>query len=185
MTLEELYFISQTVAAVAIVASLFYVMLQLQAMHKNQRALIQQGRAQRNMAFALRQTEVEMAELLTKATSDDGWMSLNDVELTKLIGWTRGLLFHFEDSYLQHLDGLMDDRAFEAAKSSIITILSRPALRAIWDLTRGFHSKEFTAFIDALNRNTPLVSGALGNLNSRWKEKIGELIALRDADGEC
>jgi hypothetical protein len=184
MTLEELYFISQTVAAVAIVTSLFYVMLQLREMHRNQRALIQQGRAQRNIAFALRQTEAEMAELLTKATSDDGWISLNDVELTKLIGWTRGLLFHFEDSYPQHLDGLMDDRAFEAAKSSIVTILSRPALRAIWDLTRGFHSKEFAAFVDGLNRKTPLASGALGNLNSRWKQEVGALIAARDAIGE-
>jgi hypothetical protein len=183
MTLEELYFISQTVAAVAIVASLFYVILQLREMRKNQRALIQQGRAQRNTAFTLRQTEGEMASLLTRALSDDGWTSLNDVELTQLMGWTRGMLFHFEDSYLQHLDGLMDDRAFEGAKSSIVTILSRPALRATWDLTRGFHSKEFAAFVDGLNRNTPLASAALGNLNSRWKQEVGALVAARDAIG--
>jgi hypothetical protein len=183
MTLEEVYFVSQTISAVAIVASLFYVILQVREMHRNQRALIQQGRAFRNTTFTLRQTEAEMAELLTKATSDTGWATINDVELTKLIGWVRGLVFHFEDSYLQHRAGLMDDRAYAAAKSSIATILSRPALRATWELTRSFHAKEFAEVIDALNRETPLTSRDLGSLNAQWKSMVGELTAARGSPG--
>ena len=179
MTLEAIYFISQTISAVAIVASLFYLILQVGEMHRNQRALIQQGRAFRNTTFTLRQTEAEMAELLTKATSDSDWVSISDVELTKLIGWIRGLVFHFEDSYLQHRSGLMDDHAYDAAKSSIANILSRPTLRATWEMTRSFHTKEFAEVVDALNRDTPLTSRDLGNLNARWKATVEGMIATR------
>jgi hypothetical protein len=179
MTLEELYFVSQIVAAVAIVASLFYVSLQLREAHRNQRALIQQARASRTITFTLRQTEADMAELLTKATSDADWASISDVQLTQLIGWTRGLLFHFEDSYLQHRDGLMDERAFESAKSSIAIILSRPGLRATWELTRNFHNRDFAAYVDQLNRDTPLSVRDLGNLNVRWKAIAGDLASQR------
>lgn len=182
MTLEELFFISQTVAAVAIVTSLFYVVVQLREAQRNQRALVQQGRAFRNTTFALRQTEAEMADLLVKATSHADWASISDVQLMQLIGWTRGLVFHFEDSYLQHRDGLMDDRAFESAKSSVANILSRPALRAIWELTRGFYSRDLAAYVDQLNRETPLSLRPPADLNARFKAMVSELTVTREPE---
>jgi hypothetical protein len=170
MTLEELYFVSQTIAAVAIVASLLYVALQLRQTERNQRAIIQQGRATRNLTLTMRQTEVEMAALMAKAGTE--WSSMSDVELLQFIGWTRGILFHFEDSYLQHLDGLMDERAFESARSSLASILSRPASRATWEVTRTFHSPAFVAYVDKLVRDAPLSPGVL---TTNWKAKMAEL----------
>lgn len=170
MTLEELYFVSQTIAAVAIVASLIYVALQLRQTERNQRAIIQQGRAARNLTLTMRQTEAEMAGLMAKAGSE--WSSMTDVELLQWIGWTRGILFHFEDSYLQHLDGLMDERAFESARSSLASILARPASRATWEVTRTFHNPAFADYVDKLVRSAPLSSGVL---TAAWKAKMAEL----------
>jgi hypothetical protein len=97
---------------------------------------------------------------------------MSDVELLQFIGWTRGILFHFEDSYLQHLDGLMDERAFESARSSLASILSRPASRATWEVTRTFHSPAFVAYVDKLVRDAPLSPGVL---TTNWKAKMAEL----------
>ena len=181
MSLEEVYFVSQSIAAVAIVASLFYVILQLRETHRNQRALVQQGRAARNTSLTLRQTEEDMAELLAKFVISDGnWASMNDVQLIRLIGWSRAMLFHFEDSYLQHVDGLMDTRAFESSKKSIANIFARLAIRAVWDLTRSFHTADFAACIDKIIDDTP--QAATRDLVGIWKTKMKELTAEPQRD---
>ena len=60
MTLESIYFLSQIVAAVALVASLLFVGLQLRHSDKTQRALVHQATIQRT---------IELNERLADATS--------------------------------------------------------------------------------------------------------------------
>jgi hypothetical protein len=47
MTLEQIFYLSQSVASVAVVGSLIYLGLQVRSAERSQRAIMQQGRADR------------------------------------------------------------------------------------------------------------------------------------------
>jgi hypothetical protein len=47
MTLEQIFYLSQSIASVAVVGSLIYLGLQVRGAERSQRAIMQQGRADR------------------------------------------------------------------------------------------------------------------------------------------
>ena len=47
MTLEQIFYLSQSVASIAVVGSLIYLGLQVRSAERSQRAIMQQGRADR------------------------------------------------------------------------------------------------------------------------------------------
>jgi hypothetical protein len=68
MSLEQIFYLSQTIASVAVVGSLVYLGLQVRAGDRNQRALMQQGRAARASQASLATARPELARIWRK-----GW----------------------------------------------------------------------------------------------------------------
>ena len=67
MTLETVYFVSQIVAAVAIVATLLFVGLQLRQSDRTQRALVHQSTIARTIELNQRLTDPHIIALVMKA----------------------------------------------------------------------------------------------------------------------
>jgi hypothetical protein len=61
LTLEEVFYLSQSIASVAVVGSLIYLGLQVRAADRGQRSIMQQGRADRVSKAALTIATPEMA----------------------------------------------------------------------------------------------------------------------------
>jgi hypothetical protein len=134
MSLEEIYYVSQTIAAVAIVGSLALVILQLRQSEKTQRALVHQTRADRNVTVARNMVDADVARLLAKAAAHEA--SFSTTEIVQLMGLLRMQAISVDDTTWQRLAGLLDDAAVENAWQSSKALLALPALRATWPLVR-------------------------------------------------
>jgi hypothetical protein len=66
MTLEQIFYLSQSVASVAVVGSLIYLGLQVRSAERSQRAIMQQGRADRASNAALAIASPELARVFQK-----------------------------------------------------------------------------------------------------------------------
>ncbi len=69
MTLEHAFFLSQTIAAEAVVISIIYLARQVNQAERVQRAIMQQGRADRTSKAALAMAHPEMARIWQKGLS--------------------------------------------------------------------------------------------------------------------
>ena len=99
MTLEQIFYLSQSIASVAVVGSLIYLGLQVRSAERSQRAIMQQGRADRASNAALAIAHPELARVFQKGVAGDP--TLTREELTQWMMMCRALFLSGEDSLLQ------------------------------------------------------------------------------------
>ena len=107
MSLEHIFYLSQSIAAVAVIASLLYLAQQVRQAERVQRATMQQGRADRTSQAALATANPELARVFQKGASGDA--GLTRVEFTQWMLMCRALFLSGEDSFLQHEAGMLSD----------------------------------------------------------------------------
>jgi hypothetical protein len=71
MSLEQIFYLSQSVASVAVIGTLIYLGLQVRAAERSQRAIMQQGRADRAAHGALDLSDPDMARIFQKGAAGD------------------------------------------------------------------------------------------------------------------
>jgi hypothetical protein len=170
MTLADVANLSQIVAAVAVVASLIYLAVQVGQTERNQRAMIQQGRADRASGGAMALASPEMATVFRKGMTGDP--TLTEAEFDQLLLMCRALLLSGEDSFLQHEAKLLDKRAFDSWIAGARVYMSAPGLRAIWKLTGQQYCNEYREFVDANIINRPVVASA--DAFTAWRNLVRE-----------
>jgi hypothetical protein len=69
MTLEQVFFVTQSIAAAAVVASILYLAREVRQSERVQRATMQQGRADRASTAALTVATAELARIWQKGLS--------------------------------------------------------------------------------------------------------------------
>lgn len=168
MTLSEVATFASIVSSAAVALSLVYVALQVRQAEKNQRALMQQGRADRAWEGAFR-----VAEPALSATFYKGMRRPEDLsaeELDQFLSICRAAFLSGEDSFLQHKSGLLDRTAYASFVTGLKGYLAgAPGLRAAWRLNSSQFGVEYVAFMDGLMRSTP-PSAVAANPLARWKE---------------
>jgi hypothetical protein len=75
LTLEEVFYLSQSVASVAVVGSIIYLGLQVRGADRSQRAMMQQGRADRASQASLTVASPELAVVWQKGMDADPTMT--------------------------------------------------------------------------------------------------------------
>jgi hypothetical protein len=158
VTLEQIFYLSQSVASIAVVGTLIYLGLQVRSAERSQRAIMQQGRADRASLGALGLADPELARVFGKATA--GQTSLTRDEFTQWMMMCRALFLSGEDSYLQHKAGQLDQAAFDSYVEGVRYYMRSPGMRAAWQVSRGQFGSDFRNFVDAILREPPLARGA-------------------------
>src|SRR6476661_1262645 len=156
MSLEQIFYLSQTVASVAVVGSLVYLGLQVRAGDRNQRALMQQGRAVRASQASLATASPELARIWRKGLAGDSDFTQDEFSQWMLL--CRASLLSGEDSFLQHKAGLLDKAAFDSYEAGARFFLASPGLRVAWKLIRLQFGNDFRTFCDALVATTPVAT---------------------------
>lgn len=174
MSLEAIYFISQIVAAFALIASLFFVGMQLRQTDKTQRAAMHQARAQRNMDLCLRLAEPHNAELMSKVRA--GETRLTQAELHQLHCLFRCHAVDVIDIYWQNSQGMIDDTVTDIAARTFKGVLSAPAFRALWCLIRERFLPVNRNRIDALVAGTPVAFDG-GSMVTGWDDAVAGVMA--------
>ena len=148
MNLSLLATLAGIISAGAVLISLLLLKRQIRHSDKNQRALIQQGRADRSADIAMRLMSPDFAEAYHSCMNGD--TDITEIQLVQFIGYCRAVFLGAEDSFLQHRAGLLDELAFSSFKRSLLGVFVSPGMRAAWSILREWYDGEFAAFVEGV-----------------------------------
>jgi hypothetical protein len=146
MSLSDFASLGSFASGVAVLISLIYLSAQVRQATKHQQAQMLESRTTRLQDLAMRLAEPGLAPLWHKQLM--GAQDLTEAEVSQLGMIVRAYLMNGEATFLQHEQGLMDDRAFESIRKGWVVQLSLPATRVLWKLFRDGFDPAFGAWID-------------------------------------
>jgi hypothetical protein len=148
MSLSDLASLGSFVSGFAVLASLIYLALQIRQTKRNQQISIRHSRASRI---------VELQLALADSAVADAWLhgswspeELTPTELSQFMNLCRALFFHFEDSFYQREEGLLNDDAFETVVAGARLSARSPGWRAAWKIARQNFGGRFLDFMDGV-----------------------------------
>jgi hypothetical protein len=168
MTLSDIASIGSLVSGVAVLISLIYLSIQVKQAERNQRALMQQGRADRVSDNSLRMADPELSDIFRRGRSGDE--GLDPAELHQFAMLCRCGFVSGEDSFLQHLSGQLDDAAYHSYVAGVRSMLTSPGLRAMWRMSSQDYGDEYRKFMDKILRETQAAPES--NRLARWVETV-------------
>ena len=154
MSIADFANVSQIAASFAVVLSLIYLALQVRQAERNQRAIIQQGRANRTSQASIDVAGSGLATVFRRGVAGDPDLTPEQFDQWMLI--CRALWLSSEDSFLQHEAGLLDEHAFQSYVAGVRHYISSPGMRAAWRIGGAQFGANFRAFIDRTLASTPL-----------------------------
>lgn len=155
MSLSNWASIAGIISSVAVAITLIFLALQVRQAEKNQRAMMQQGRADRVSGQALLvASSAALSALFNKAMQQPE--DLTREELDQFLILTRSLFLSGEDSFLQHKAGLLDKAAYRSHVAGTRYMLSAwPGLRTAWRLMSPQYGDDFRRFMDEIIEKAP------------------------------
>jgi len=148
MSLSDLASVGSFVNGFAVLISLVYLSLQVRQTKRNQQIAIRHSRATRivELQLALADSGVAPAWLHGAATPQ----AMTQAELSQYLNLCRALFFHFEDSFYQREEGLLNDAAFETVVAGARLSARSPGWRAAWKIMRPNFGGGFLKFMDGV-----------------------------------
>jgi hypothetical protein len=147
MSLSDLASVGTVISGFAVLTSLIYLALQVRHTKRNQQIAIRHSRASRIVDLHLALTAPGVAEAWLHGSTHP--QELSPTELSQYINLCRALFFHFEDSFYQREEGLLNDAAFETVVAGVRFSARSPGWRAAWKMARPNFGGRFLAFMDA------------------------------------
>ena len=146
MSLADLASLGSFVSGFAVLTSLIYLALQVRQSERNQQISIRHSRVSRI---------VELHVALADPGVADAWLhglgrpqEITQTEVSQFVNLCRALFFHFEDSFYQREEGLLNDEAFETVVAGARLTARSPGVRAAWKMARPNFGGRFLAFMD-------------------------------------
>jgi hypothetical protein len=177
VTLTDLASLGSFVSGVAVLASLVFLYFQVRQVtqqvlqtERNQRAILQQGRAARSVGLALEvASSASLADAVQRVLSGDA--DTPATAFSQFFFWASALVTGFEDTYFQHSRGMLDDEAFESAVAMMSRQLANESFRATWRAMRAAKSAGFREFVDQLEKKAAATPQAPSSLEL-WKAEL-------------
>lgn len=172
MNLESVYFLSQIVAAIAIVGSLLFVGIQMRHADKTQRALMHQATIQRTIELNQQLIDENVLALILKARDAHAQWSIAEIWQIRVI--IRVMVLHVADMQWQRRAGLLDPSAFDSVITVTQAIFSLPGMRICWQLIRP----RITAADQALVENLLLKdvpTSTQSDLSAAWSTLAAQM----------
>lgn len=190
MTLEEFYYVSQIVAAIAIFASLIFVGLQMRQTSRNQRALMHANRNQSILESLRNMGDPALARVLlagAAATPD-----MDSLDINQFVFNARATFSGMQHQFLEWREGMIDDVRWKITRDSLHILLMSPGYRAAYLMWREYGATPpFRAVCDDMIQNNACqlpadTSAVWRTLAAQQREgirlKTGEQKALCDAE---
>ena len=174
MTLEDIYFISQTIASVAVIASLVYLAIQTRQAARSSRAAMHESRATTVLRHIDKWTEADFSKVWFKGNTAAADMT--DDEIRRYSGQVSGVIVMWEERFRQRREGMLDESRWASSELTISMMTRAPGFRAIVALMRPRMDPEFGAIIDkhlALGRAAPAA-----DQTAIWRAAAANEIAL-------
>jgi len=148
VSLSDLASLGNFVSGLAVLISLIYLGIQVRQTKRNQQISIRHSRASRIVQLHLALAEPAAASAwLHGSVSPE---KLTQTELGQFVNLCRALFFHFEDSFYQREEGLLNDAAFETVVAGAHWSARSPGFRAAWKTARVNFAGRFLSFMDGV-----------------------------------
>lgn len=155
MELEQVYYLTEIIGVVAVIASLIFVGVQ---MNQNTRAMevSTSNAAMQNWLTVGRDVPLnsELADIVYKASQVRGKEGsiapLTDEEFARLLWWNMVSLKTAEVQRHQWTKGYLDEDLWVGAVGGLKGFLRQPLAERLWDLNRMAFGPNFVAFVDEL-----------------------------------
>lgn len=149
MSLEQASFVAQIISAVAIIASLIFVGVQLrQATRAMRNSSSQAHSAIYSGVISTIIDNGEFASIWRRGLADPE--SLDEDELVRFIACASAQFRFFESSRVQWLNGQLDGEHWQNIEAQVSSFASQPGIRAWWKIRRDWHSAAFQRWFEAL-----------------------------------
>ena len=154
MSLSDLASLGSFVSGFAVLISLIYLSLQVRQTKRNQQIAIRHSRATRIVELELALADSSVAEAWLHGSRSP--QTITQTELGQYINLCRALFFHFEDSFYQREEGLLNDDAFETVVAGARLSARSPGWRAAWKIARPNFGGPFLEFMDGVVASSAL-----------------------------
>lgn len=154
MTLESIYYIGQTVAVIALIASLIFVGLQMRQQDKQARleAVRQLGELfkiwSQVTVYDREQAEIFRVGLM------QGLDSLDDVSKGRLSASLQLILRHWEIVFYYHNEGHLRDELWISNENALAPMTVGKGFRQYWSIRRDWYSPQFSDYLDRVIEKT-------------------------------
>jgi hypothetical protein len=146
MSLSNLASLGSLVSGFAVLISLVYLARQVGQTERNQQISIRHSRVSRIVELQLALADPAVADAWLHGSGSP--QELTQTELSQFISLCRALFFHFEDSFYQREEGLLNDEAFETVVAGVRLLARSPGWRAAWRIARPNFGGRFRDFMD-------------------------------------
>jgi hypothetical protein len=148
MSLSVLASLGSFVSGFAVLISLIYLALQVRQTERNQQISIRHSRVSRIVELHLALADPAVADAWLHGSGSP--QEITQTELSQFINLCRALFFHFEDSFYQREEGLLNDDAFETVVAGARLSARSPGWRAAWRIARPNFGGRFRDFMDGV-----------------------------------
>ena len=142
MTLEEFNYIAEIIAAIAVIASLLYVAVEVRqntvAVRLNTLHDVKDTIREVNLLVA---EQGDLAEILFEGFQDLD--KLSGAPRARFYTWAHNLFLGYENLYLQYLGGALDPRHWSGMAQHMSDVSSVPGVQAYWADRRQWFTEEF------------------------------------------
>jgi len=137
------------VGAIAVVATLVYLALQIRENSRSTRALIEQSTAEFVSKVNLdAATDTDLAALVGRGLSD--LAELEDHEIPRFMMWVLSSLRSYEIAHHQFAEGHLSEPIWHGMQGSIANLLQNESARKVWMVRKVTFSPNFQKFVDSL-----------------------------------
>jgi len=148
MALEQIFYVCQSIAGLAIVVSLLFVGLEVR--HANAesryRAIEELQQDYRDLRF----------QIFANADSAGVWLrglhefaALNAVDRVRFELVVHGFFGTFQSAFLNYRGGRMTREMYQPQEKNLDDFLAYPGLQSAWSIRKAYFHKEFRALVDA------------------------------------
>ena len=163
LTLEQIYFIGQTISAIAVVLSLIYVGLQIkQNTTATQTASAQAYVTADNEIVGLINSSPTLADVLHQGAS--GLSALKDGDIIRFMAFHDLIFISFQSFHLQWKRGTLEDALWGTYKQSFLDLLHQKGQQEWWTIRRHWFNSDFQNYVDetvAKGLGKPMHPGAV------------------------
>jgi hypothetical protein len=146
-TISELGSLGEFASALAVIASLIYVGIQIKQNTNTARISTMQAHVDvwNDIVGNFCQSP-ELASIWRRGITD--MSALNEVESVQFFAQTGLITRYYESSYLEWKEGVLDDRLWRGIKQTILDTISYSGYQQWWKIRRHWFYAEFREFID-------------------------------------
>jgi hypothetical protein len=140
--------IAQLIAALGMVASLFYLAAQIRQNTRSQRSVVVDSLT-RSMNDLIGPQASDLTQLQTWISITEDWHSATEADRLRGIFLLFTMFKVFENAWFQQCQGTLDRQQWKAWDLHIRVYFHRPGVRTWWSLRRGMFAEGFQSYLES------------------------------------